>query len=97
VSAFHPLQTLSSDANLPAMTAQKPPSERKIGARIRVKGEHADAASAAFKEAGFTPIHVERRADGAVSFWFGKDIQPDLEQVVTAIPREWYAFQGNVH
>jgi hypothetical protein len=75
----------------------RPPSEREIDARIRVKEEHADAAYTAFERAGFTPIYVERRADGAVSFWFGKDVQADLYRVVTAIPREWYAIQGIVH
>jgi hypothetical protein len=43
-----------------------------VGARIRVKAEHADDAAAVFDREGLTPIYVEHRADGAVSFWFGK-------------------------
>jgi hypothetical protein len=76
------------------MRDQKPPSQRKVGARIRVKEDKADAASTAFQEAGFTPIYVEHRDDGAVSFWFGKDVE--TYRVATAIPREWYAVAGIV-
>lgn len=70
------------------------PSERDVGARIRVKAEHAKDADAAFERESLTPIHVERWPDEGVSFWFGKLSDADLLRACKAIPREWYALQG---
>jgi hypothetical protein len=72
------------------------PPERNVGSRIRVKPEHADAAAAVFDREGLSPIYVEQRADGAVSFWFGKLADADLFRAADAIPREWYAVRGVV-
>jgi hypothetical protein len=72
------------------------PAERDVGARIRVRPEHADEAAAAFDREGLTPIYVEQRNDGDVSFWFGKLANADLFRVCEAIPREWYALTGNI-
>jgi hypothetical protein len=95
MSAFHPLQTLASRAKVAAMNDDKP-SERRVGARIRVKAERADDAAAAFKCEGLMPIYVETRPDGDVSFWFGGLGDADLLRACEAIPREWYALKGNV-
>jgi hypothetical protein len=70
------------------------PAERDVGARIRVKREHAEDAAAAFEREGLTPIYVERRTDGNVSFSFGKLADADLFRACEAIPREWYALRG---
>jgi hypothetical protein len=70
------------------------PAERDVGARIRVKAGHADDAAAAFDREGLTPIYIERRTDGDVSFWFGKLGDADLVRACEAIPREWYALRG---
>ncbi len=78
------------------MTESKP-RERDVRLRIRVRAEHSDNAAAAFKKAGFAPIYVGQRSDGAVSFWFGKDVDADHHRVAIAIPRDWYAIQGIVH
>jgi hypothetical protein len=72
------------------------PAERNVGARIRVRAEHADDAAAAFDREGLIPICVERRADGNVSFWFGKLGDADLFRACEAIPRDWYALTGNI-
>src|SRR4051812_9859034 len=71
------------------------PSERDVGARIRVKGEFADEATSAFDREGLSPLYIEKRADGDVSFWFGKLGDADLLRACKAIPREWYALSGN--
>jgi hypothetical protein len=70
------------------------PADRRIGIRIRVKPEHADAAAAMFSEAGFSPIYVECREDGDVSFWFAKEDRPRRGEIVEAIPRDFYALQA---
>ena len=95
MSAFHPLQTLASSAKLVPMDNDNP-AKRDVGARIRVRTEYADAAAAAFEREGLTPIYVEHRADGDVSFWFGKLGDADLLRACEAIPREWYALTGNI-
>ncbi len=77
------------------MGTDRPP-EQNVGARIRVKPEHADAAAAAFDREGLSPLYVEHRADGAVSFWFGKLGDADISRAADAIPREWYALRGVV-
>jgi hypothetical protein len=77
------------------MGTDRPP-ERNVGARIRVKSEHAEAAAAVFDREGLCPLYVEHKADGAVSFWFGKLGDADLFSAADAIPREWYALRGVV-
>lgn len=72
------------------------PAARNVGARIRVRADHAEDAAAAFDREGLTPIYVERRADGDVSFWFGELGGADLLRACQAIPREWYALTGNI-
>jgi hypothetical protein len=72
------------------------PVERDVGARIRVKAENATAAATAFKREGLTPIYVEERADGDISFWFGKLSDAELLRACEAFPRDWYALTGNV-
>ena len=62
------------------MGSDKPP-EGNVGARIRVKAEHADGAAAAFDREGITPIYVEHRADGVVSFWFGKPVVGIIQSI----------------
>ena len=70
------------------------PAERDVGARIRVKAEHADDAASAFDREGLTPIYVEHRTDGDVSFWFDKLADADLFRACEAIARDWYALKG---
>lgn len=65
-----------------------------MGSRIRVKAEHGLDAAAAFEREGLTPIYVDQRADGDVSFWFGKLADSDLLRACEAIPSEWYALKG---
>ena len=48
------------------MRAATRPSQRAIGARIRVTPDHADAAARLFAVAGFDPLYVEHREDGDV-------------------------------
>ena len=72
------------------------PAERDVGACIRVTGEFADRAAAAFEHAELHPLYVERRADGNVSFWFGELSDADLLRACEAIPCEWYALNGNI-
>lgn len=72
----------------------KPPSERRIGARVRVRRDRANDAAELFAASGFAPLYVEHRDDGDVSFWFGKEPDDILYRIVTCIPREFYALQG---
>ena len=72
------------------------PAERHVGARIRVRAEHADDAAAAFAREGLTPIYVEHRSDGDISFWFGKLGDAELLRACEAIPRHWYALTANI-
>lgn len=78
------------------MMSRKPPSETRVGARIRVKPEHEQAAGRLFAEIGFTPIHVQHRPDGDVSFWFGKIEDEQLDILVRAIPQNFYALRAIV-
>ena len=79
-----------------APSNDKPPSEKRIGGRVRVKSDRADDAARLFETNGFTPIYVEHRDDGDVSFWFGKEADDVLYRIATCIPREFYAVQGIV-
>jgi hypothetical protein len=72
----------------------KPPSEKRIGARVRVSSERAADAAQLFGAAGFAPIYVEHRNDGDVSFWFGKEGDDVLYRIATCIPPEYLALQG---
>lgn len=74
----------------------KPPSEKRIGSRIRVRPENADEAAKLFEQNGFQPIYVDYRADGDVSFWFGKAPDDEKYRLFSSIPREFYAIQGVV-
>jgi len=75
----------------------RPPSAREVGARIRIRPEDEDEALRLFALAGFTPIHIERRDDGNLSFWFGKMPGEDLFRLCEAIPRDMYAMRAVVH
>ncbi|WCM25906.1 hypothetical protein NDN01_18005 [Sphingomonas sp. QA11] len=74
----------------------KPPSKKRVGARIRVKAGCAGEAARLFEERGFTPIYVEHRDDGDISFWFGNEKDEALYRIANSIPREFYAIQGVV-
>jgi len=68
-----------------------------VGARIRIRPEDEDEASRLFAGAGFTPIYIERRDDGTLSFWFGKMPGDEMFRLVEAIPRDMYAIRAAVH
>jgi hypothetical protein len=72
----------------------KRPSEKLIGARVRVRSDRVADAARLFEAGGFAPIYVEQRDDGDVSFWFGKEPDDVLSRIATCIPREFYAVQG---
>lgn len=74
----------------------RPPSEKLIGGRIRVRAENADEAAGLFVQGGFRPIYVDHRGDGDISFWFGKAPDDDLYRLFNSIPREFYAIQAVV-
>ena len=94
-SVFHPLRASASSAKLASMDNDNP-AERDVGARIRVRAQHAADVAAAFDREGLTPIYIEHRADGDVSFWFGKLGDADLLRTCEAIPRDWYALKGSI-
>jgi hypothetical protein len=74
----------------------KRPSEKLVGARVRVSSDRAVDATRLFDAGGFAPIYVEHRDDGDVSFWFGKESDDVLYRIATCIPRDFYAVQGAV-
>jgi hypothetical protein len=53
--------------------ANKKPSERTIGARVRIKPVHQAEVEALFAQATISPIYKELRTDGDVAYWFGKN------------------------
>jgi hypothetical protein len=61
-----------------------------------VKAERAEAAAKLFAENGFTPIYIDHRDDGDVSFWFGRTADDALGRLVHSIPRKFYALQATV-
>jgi len=69
------------------------PSERKVGARVRIKPVHQLEVEALFDQAGVLPIYKELRSDGNVSYWFGKDQVAILAEVgaLERIPLHWWA------
>lgn len=93
MSAFHPLWSLVFRAKQATMSGTRP-TGREVGARIRVKAEHADDAAAAFNRERLAPIYVDHRSDGAVWYWFGKLGETDLAKATKAIPADWYALTG---
>jgi hypothetical protein len=70
------------------------PPERRVGARIRVKPEKAEAAAEMFEAADFLPIFVEPRSDGDVSFWFAKIPDDELFKLSETVPRDFYALNA---
>ena len=69
------------------------PSERRIGARVRIKPVHQPEVEALFLEAGLAPIYKELRSDGNISYWFNKDQVTALAEAGTLerIPLHWWA------
>ena len=69
------------------------PSERKIGARVRIKSVHQSEVEALFAQARIEPIHKEMRTDGNVSYWFGKEQMVTLAEtcVLERIPLHYWA------
>ncbi|WP_374146704.1 hypothetical protein [Sphingomonas sp. 28-63-12] len=75
-----------------------PPSQKHIGARIRIKPEHAPSVAELFTASNFTPVYVEYRSDGNVSFWFDKVAarSPAFVKTVEAIPFAHWAIHAIV-
>ena len=71
----------------------RPPSSALVGARVRIKPAYQQEVEAIFSEAGVPPLYKEMRADGNVSYWFGKDQTDELQstRVVERIPLEYWA------
>jgi hypothetical protein len=76
----------------------KSPSQRRIGARVRIKSEFAESVAAQFATANLPPIYVEHREDGDISFWFDKPTagNPLFADVLHAIPFEHWAIHAVV-
>lgn len=76
------------------MTAPTPPPEKLIGCRIRVRPESADEAAKLFDQHGVSPIYVDHRSDGDISFWFGKASDDELNRIINSIPREFFSLRA---
>ena len=61
-----------------------------------MRSENAEEAAKLFEQNGFQPIYVDYRADGDISFWFGKASDNEKYRLFSSIPREFYAIQGVV-
>ena len=68
-------------------------SNSRVGARVRIKPAHQREVETLFSEAGVPPLYKEVRADGNVSYLFGKDQLAQLQStaVVERIPLEYWA------
>ena len=96
-SAYAHLRTVLNKRTLVKMIRpanERPPSEKLIGGRVRVRPENAVEAAKLFEQNGFRPIYVEHRDDGEISFWFGKASDDELYRLFSSIPREFYTIQG---
>ena len=71
----------------------RPPSSSRVGVRVRIKPAHQQEVETLFADAGMQPLHKEMRADGNVSYWFGKEQLGELRStgVVERIPLECWA------
>jgi hypothetical protein len=58
---------------------------------VRIKPVHQQEIEALFAEADVVPIYKEMRADGNVSYWFGKDQLSELTEVLERIPLHHWA------
>jgi hypothetical protein len=88
------LRTFLNSGTLSNMTLPpngRPPSEKLVGCRIRVRPERADEAATLFEQGGLRPIYVDHRN---ISFWFGKASDEELYRLVNSIPSEFFAIQG---
>ena len=74
------------------------PSERRIGARIRIKPAYRSEAEAHFAQAGFAPIYTELRTDGNISYWFDKDQFGLIVEagVLEQMPLYWWALHATM-
>ncbi|MGL3820867.1 hypothetical protein [Sphingopyxis sp. R3-92] len=74
-------------------SADRKPSEREIGARVRIHPAHQAEIEALFDEAMIIPIYKEMRTDGNVSYWFGKNQISKLAEacVLERIPPHYWA------
>jgi hypothetical protein len=72
---------------------KRPPPNSRVGARIRIKPEHQQEVENLFTGVGVLPVYKEVRADGNVSYWFGKNQLAELNSsgVVERIPLEYWA------
>jgi hypothetical protein len=70
-----------------------PPSNSRVGARVRIKPEHQSAVEALFHQAMIVPIYKELREDGNVSYWFDKKQTAFLSEshVLERIPLHHWA------
>jgi hypothetical protein len=61
-----------------------------------MKPAYQEEVEALFSEAGLTPIYKEMRADGMVSYWFGKEQLGELTAsgVLERIPLEYWAVRA---
>ena len=74
-------------------STERKPSERAIGARVRIKPAHQAEIEALFDEVMIVPIYKEVRTDGNVSYWFGKNQISELAEacVLERIPLHCWA------
>lgn len=74
------------------------PSERQIGARVRINPTYQAEVEALFDDARVAPIHKELRPDGDVSYWFSKDQVAALSEtrVLAKIPLHYWAHHAIV-
>ena len=76
--------------------SNQPPPSSRVGARVRIKPAHQREVEALFSDAGLSPIYKEMRADGNVSYWFGKDELAALHPVLESMPLEYWAHYAMV-
>jgi hypothetical protein len=74
-----------------ADSLKRPPGNRRVGARVRIKPAHQAEVEALFAEARMAPIYKEMRADGNVSYWFDKNQARALHPVLERIPLDYWA------
>ncbi|HEX7850757.1 MAG TPA: hypothetical protein VF485_13590 [Sphingomonas sp.] len=74
-------------------SANTRPSERRIGARVRIKPLFQAQLEALLAQVEIEPIHKELRTDGDISYWFDREQVAALGEarVLERIPLHWWA------
>jgi hypothetical protein len=59
-----------------------------------IRPEHSQRAEELFRDAGFIPAELRKRADGNVEFVFGPEAGGQLLRLFNTVPEQFHAFSA---